>query len=59
MKQSYESKIQGLNNQLSQSKSSINTQVTYPLQREAICINPLLPVNEESIFDKSDCAIDP
>ncbi len=59
MKQSYESKIQDLSNQITQSKTSSNNQVTSPTQREANLVNPSLPALEEPIFDKSDCAIDP
>ncbi len=56
MKKTYESKIQDLNNQLQQSKSSSNSQVPVFTKKVAVASPAVI---EEPIFDKSDCAIDP
>ena len=59
MKQSYESQIQQLNNQLKQHQSSSNSQVAVTTQKVAIPANPTPSTIEEPIFDKSDCSNDP
>jgi hypothetical protein len=59
MKQSYESQIQQLNNQLKQHQSSSNSQVAVITQKVPIPANPISPVIEEPILDKSECSNDP
>jgi hypothetical protein len=59
MKQSYESQIQQLKNQLNKVQSSSNSQVVVSTQRVAIPVIPTPPVIEEPIFNESDCSTDP
>ncbi len=54
MKETYESKIQDLNNQLSHSKNLIIPQVPVSSQKVPVASPAFI---EEPIFDKSDCKI--
>ena len=59
MEQYYKSRMQELFNVVSNLMSSSNSKVAVPAQRVAIPANPISPVIEEPILDKSDCLNDP